>query len=45
MADIALPIATTYFASSLLTLAVPLVVLIAVTIWYVVLWRRGAGER
>ncbi|HEY2630908.1 MAG TPA: hypothetical protein VGI26_00850 [Solirubrobacteraceae bacterium] len=30
---------------SVLTLVIPLGVLIAVAVWYVVLWRRGAGER
>jgi hypothetical protein len=28
-----------------LTLALPLLVLLAVAIWYVTLWRRGMGER
>jgi hypothetical protein len=40
-----LPIFATFLAGSILTLVLPLGVLIAVTIWYVVLWRRGAGER
>jgi hypothetical protein len=31
--------------SSILTLVLPLGVLIAVVVWYVWLWRRGAGER
>ena len=30
---------------SILTLVLPLGVLIVVAIWYVVLWRRGTGER
>ncbi len=42
--------ATTVLASSLsaasaLTLVLPLGVLIAVVVWYVWLWWRGAGER
>jgi hypothetical protein len=38
------PLATVS-GSSILTLALPLGVLIAVVVWYVWLWRRGAGER
>lgn len=34
-----------YLAGSILTLAIPLGVLIVVAVWYVTLWRRGAGER
>jgi hypothetical protein len=44
MPTITVPIATTS-AGSILTLVLPLGVLIAVAVWYVVLWRRGAGER
>ena len=43
MAEIVVPIAST--SGSVLTLVLPLGVLIAVAVWYVVLWRRGAGER
>jgi hypothetical protein len=43
--EITVPIATHFLAGSILTLVVPLGVLIAVAVWYVVLWRRGAGER
>jgi len=39
------PIASSFLTSSILTLVIPLAVLIAVAIWYVVLWRRGTGER
>ena len=39
------PIVATFLAGSILTLVLPLAVLIAVLIWYVVLWRNGAGER
>ncbi|MEI6792415.1 MAG: hypothetical protein WCK97_04180 [Actinomycetes bacterium] len=31
-------------AGSVLTLVLPLGALIAVVIWYLVLWRRGAGD-
>jgi hypothetical protein len=39
-----LPLAT-FLAGSILTLALPLGVLIVVSVWYVLLWRRGVGER
>lgn len=39
------PIASGALTGSILSLALPLGVLIAVTVWYVVLWRRGTGER
>jgi hypothetical protein len=39
------PIATHFLTGSILTLAVPLGVLIAVAVWYVVVLRRGDGER
>jgi hypothetical protein len=45
MSSIFAPIVATFLAGSILTLVLPLGVLIAVTVWYVVLWRRGAGER
>ncbi len=35
----------TILAAEVLTLVLPLAVLIAVAIWYVVLWQRGTGER
>jgi hypothetical protein len=44
MPTIAVPTATAS-TGSVLTLVLPLGVLIAVAVWYVVLWRRGAGER
>jgi len=40
----AVPIATSTTAE-ILTLVIPAVAFIAVTIWYVVLWRRGLDER
>jgi hypothetical protein len=44
MSDL-IPIASSALTASILTLALPLGVLIMVAIWYVVLWRRGSGER
>ena len=44
-AEIAIPIAAHFLTGSVLTLVLPLGVLIVVAIWYVVLWRRGTGER
>jgi hypothetical protein len=38
-------LATHFLTGSILSLALPLGVLIAVAVWYVVLWRRGSGER
>jgi hypothetical protein len=38
-------LATSFLTASILTLALPLGVLIAVAVWYVVLWTRGTGER
>ncbi len=38
-------IASSFLTGSILSLALPLAVLIAVAVWYVVLWRRGSGER
>jgi hypothetical protein len=45
MPKIAVPIASHFLTGSILTLVLPLGVLILVSIWYVVLWRRGIGER
>jgi hypothetical protein len=45
MTPIFAPTVATFLAGSILTLVLPLGVLIAVVIWYMVLWRRGAGER
>jgi len=45
MPHIELPIAAHVLTGSILTLALPLGVLIAVVVWYVILWRRGMGER
>jgi len=45
MPKIAIPIAAHFLTGSILSLVLPLGVLIVVTVWYVVLWRRGTGER
>jgi hypothetical protein len=45
MPQITIPIAAHFLTGSILTLVLPVGVLIAVAIWYVVLWRRGTGER
>jgi hypothetical protein len=45
MPEIAIPIADHFLTGSILTLAIPLVVLIVVAVWYVLLWRHGTGER
>jgi hypothetical protein len=45
MPHLNIPIASDFLAGSILTLVLPLGVLIAVVVWYVVVLRRGAGER
>jgi hypothetical protein len=45
MPSIAFTIASGFLTGSILTLVLPLGVLIAVTVWYLVLWHRGMGER
>ena len=45
MPNLDVPIATHFLTGSILTLVLPLGVLICVAVWYVVLWRRGSGER
>jgi hypothetical protein len=45
MPKIAIPIASHFLTGSILSLVLPLGALIAVAIWYVVLWFRGTGER
>jgi hypothetical protein len=45
MPQLNVPIASHFLAGSILSLALPLGVLIAVAIWYVVVLRRGTGER
>jgi len=45
MPKIAVPIAAHFLTGSILSLVIPLGVLIVVAVWYVLLWRRGMGER
>jgi hypothetical protein len=45
MPTTATPILASFSGGSVLTLVLPLGVLIVVLVWYVWLWRRGAGER
>jgi hypothetical protein len=45
MESTVLPLASHFLTASILTLVLPLGTLVAVCIWYAVLWRRGAGER
>jgi hypothetical protein len=45
MPKIAIPIAAHFLTGSILSLVIPLGVLIAVAVWYVLLWRRRMGER
>jgi hypothetical protein len=45
MPHLNIPIASDFLAGSILTLVLPLGVLIAVVVWYIVVLRRGAGER
>jgi len=45
MPAIALPLASHFLTGSILTLVLPLGTLIAVCVWYLVMWRRRAGER
>ncbi len=45
MPPLAIALAASFLAGSILTLALPLGVLIVVALWYVYLLRGGAGER
>ena len=45
MPEIVIPIASHFLTGSILTLVLPVGVFIAIAIWYVLLWRRGTGER
>jgi hypothetical protein len=45
MTDIAAILASGFQTGAVLTLVLPLGVLVAVVVWYLVLWRRGMGER
>ncbi len=45
MTGIVTVLASGFQTGAVLTLALPALVLVAVVVWYVVLWRRGTGER
>jgi hypothetical protein len=45
MSSSSIPLASHFLAGSILSLVLPLGVLIIVAIWYVFIWRSGAGER
>ncbi len=45
MPTVVLPLASDFQTAATLSLVIPLAVFIVVTIWYVTLWRRRAGER
>jgi hypothetical protein len=45
MTSTVIPLAAHFLAGSILSLVLPVGVFIAVAIWYVLLWRRGTGER
>lgn len=45
MSALIVPLAAHILTASILTLVLPLGVLVAVSIWYWVLFMRGAGER
>ena len=45
MSSLALIVASSFLTGSILTLVLPVGVLIAVTVWYVILFNRGTGER
>ena len=45
MSSISIPLAAHFLTGSILTLVMPAGVLIVVAIWYVMMWRRGTGER
>ena len=45
MPKIVIPIASHFLTGSILTLVLPVGVFIVIAVWYVLLWRRGTGER
>ena len=45
MTGIVTVLASGFQTGAVLTLALPALVLVAVVVWYVTLWRRGMGER
>jgi hypothetical protein len=45
MSSTVIPLAAHFLAGSILSLVLPIAVVIVVAIWYVMMWRRGMGER
>jgi hypothetical protein len=45
MSTTVIPLASGFLTGSILSLVLPIAVVIVVTVWYVLLWRRGTGER
>jgi hypothetical protein len=45
MPSLALIVANSFLTGSILTLVLPVGVLIAIAIWYVIMFNRGTGER
>jgi hypothetical protein len=45
MSTIVIPLASGFLTGSILSLVLPVVVVIVITVWYAFLWRRGTGER
>jgi hypothetical protein len=45
MSGTVIPLAADFLAGSILSLVLPIAVVIVVAIWYVMIWRRGTGER
>jgi hypothetical protein len=45
MSQLTIPIAAHFLTGSILSLVLPVGVLIVIVAWYMLLWRRGAGER
>jgi hypothetical protein len=45
MSSTLIPLASGFLAGSILSLVLPVAVFIVVAVWYVLLWRRGTGER
>jgi hypothetical protein len=45
MSSTVVPLAGHFLTGSILSLVLPIAVVIVIAIWYVMLWRRGTGER
>jgi hypothetical protein len=45
MSSTVVPLASHFLTGSILSLVLPVGVFIVIAIWYVLLWRRGTGER